>query len=85
MADPARELADGEISSLLLLMICHSDLINSLFHGAQTQAEIDWLVACLFDKRPPTPQPATVPEPFSSENPPVVTIPFFFDILYLHG
>jgi hypothetical protein len=50
-------------------------MINSLFDTTLTQAEIDQLVACLFDKDLPTPQPA----PFSSENPPpVVRVSFFF-------
>jgi hypothetical protein len=37
-----------------------------------TQEEIDQLVARLFDKDPPTLQLASVPTPFSSENPPPV-------------
>jgi hypothetical protein len=37
---------------------------------ALTQEEKDQLVARLFDKDPPTLWPASVPTPFSSENPP---------------
>jgi hypothetical protein len=39
---------------------------------ALTPKEIDQLVACLFDKDPPTPRPASMPTPFSNENPPRV-------------
>jgi hypothetical protein len=39
---------------------------------ALTQEEIDQLVACLFDKDPLTPWPASVPMPFSNKNPPPV-------------
>jgi hypothetical protein len=64
-------------------MICHSDLINSLFHIVLTQAEIDWFVARLFDKDPPTARPASVPVPFCSENlPPSVSITVSFGLLY---
>jgi hypothetical protein len=35
-------------------------------------------VARLFDKDPPTPWPASVPTPFSSENPPPVVRDFSF-------
>jgi hypothetical protein len=49
-----------------------ADLINSLFDTILTKAEMDRLMARLFDKDPPTPQPANVPAPFSSENPPPV-------------
>jgi hypothetical protein len=47
-------------------MICHSDLINSLFCTVLTLAEIDQFMACLFDKDPPTTQPASVLAPFCS-------------------
>jgi hypothetical protein len=60
-------------------------MINSSFDIALTQAEIDQLVTCLFDKNLPTPRPASVPTPFSSENPPpVVRVFAFSDALYLH-
>jgi hypothetical protein len=36
----------------LLLMICHSDLINFLFCTGQTSAEVDRFVGRLFDKDP---------------------------------
>jgi hypothetical protein len=49
-------------------LIHYSDLINSLFYTALTQAEIDHLMARLFDKDSPALQPASVHVPFSSEN-----------------
>jgi hypothetical protein len=42
-------------------IIVANDLITSLFHAALTQAEIDQLVACLFDKDPLVARPASVP------------------------
>jgi hypothetical protein len=52
---------------------------------ALTRIEINWCVAHLFDKDPPTPQPASMPTPFSSENlPSKVRVSFLSDILYLH-
>jgi hypothetical protein len=41
-------------------MICHFDLINSLSYVVLSQAEIDQLVARLFDKGPPTAGPTVV-------------------------
>jgi hypothetical protein len=58
-------------------------MINSLFYTALIQAEIDRLVARLFDKDPPTPQPATMPVPFSSENPPHVVRVLAFLMLFI--
>jgi hypothetical protein len=51
-------------------MICHSDMINSLFCTGLTQAEVDRFVGWLFDNDPPTVRPASMPAPFYSENPP---------------
>jgi hypothetical protein len=67
----------------LLLAIYHSDLIDSLFCTVLTQAEIDRLVAHLFDKYPPTTWPASVPMHFCSENSPLlVSITVSSGILY---
>jgi hypothetical protein len=64
-------------------MICHSNLINSLFYTGLTQAEIDRFMGHLFDKDPPTTGPASIPVPFYIENPPPsVSIPFFFGLLH---
>jgi hypothetical protein len=52
------------------MMICHFDLINSLFCIGLTQAEIDQFMGHLFDKDPPTVRPASMPAHFYSENPP---------------
>jgi hypothetical protein len=63
-------------------MICHSDLINSLLYKRLSQAEIDRFMGRLFDKDPPDAQPATIPVPFSSENPPpLVRITISFSLL----
>jgi hypothetical protein len=61
-------------------MIGCYDLIKIFhLHGTTlTQEEIDQLVARLFDKDPPTPRPASMPTPFSSENPPPVVRPSSF-------
>jgi hypothetical protein len=60
-------------------------MINSLFAITLTQAKMDWLMARLFEKDLPTPWTASMPVPFSSENPPlVVRVSAFFDALYLH-
>jgi hypothetical protein len=68
-------------------MIYHSDLITSLFPTILTQAEINWFVARLFDKDPPTARPASVPARYSSENPPpaVSITVIFFVPLYTYG
>jgi hypothetical protein len=68
-------------------MICHLDLMTSLFSTILTQAEINRFIACLFDKDLPTARPASVPEPYYSENPPpaVSIIVFFFVPLYTYG
>jgi hypothetical protein len=58
-------------------------MINSLFYTALIQAEIDRLMARLFDKDPPTPQPASMPVPFSSENPPHVVRVSAFPMLFI--
>jgi hypothetical protein len=48
---------------------------------ALTQEDIDQLVALLFNKDPPTLRPASVPTPFSCENPPpVVTASSFTNV-----
>jgi hypothetical protein len=64
------------------LLVCYSNLMNSLFDTALTQYEIDRLVAGLFDKDLQTLWPASMPAPFFSENPPpVMTVsafPMFF-------
>jgi hypothetical protein len=66
-------------------MICHSDLITSLFQIVLTQAKIIWFVARLFDKDPPNVWPASVPVPYCSENPPhTVSITIFFALLYIY-
>jgi hypothetical protein len=68
-------------------MICHSDLITPLFPIVPTQAKINRFVAHLFDNDPPTVQPANVPAPYCSENPPPavsITILFFIP-LYIYG
>jgi hypothetical protein len=42
-----------------------------------------WFMSCLFDKDLPSAQLASVPEPYSSENPPLsVRIVVFFVLLY---
>jgi hypothetical protein len=65
-------------------MIRHSDLISSLFCTGLTQAEIDRFVGRLFDKDPPTMWPASMPAPFSSENPPpLVSFIVSFGLLYI--
>jgi hypothetical protein len=67
-------------------MICHFDMINSLFCTVLTQAEINWFVAYLFDKDLPTARPDSVPDTFCSENPPPsVSITISFGILYTCG
>jgi hypothetical protein len=59
--------------------------MNSLFATALTLAQIDRLVACLFDKDLSTLWPNSVVVPFSIENPPpVVRVFAVFDALYLH-
>jgi hypothetical protein len=69
--------------NLHLLMICHSDLINSLFYTVLTQAEINRFMEHLFDKDLPTARLASVLEPYYSENPPhTVSIIVFFLFLF---
>jgi hypothetical protein len=63
-------------------MICHSDMIKSLFCIVLTHAEINRFVARLFDKEPSIAWPNSVPEPFYSENPPLVSIIVSFGLLY---
>jgi hypothetical protein len=64
-------------------MICHFDMINSLFCTVLTQAEIDQFVVRLFDKDTPTVQTASVPAPFYSENPPPsVSVTVSLGLLY---
>jgi hypothetical protein len=85
LADPSHEPAYGKIFILffLLLLICYSDLMISFFDTALTQAEIDRLVAHLFDKDLPTLLPTSVPAPFSSENPPPMVRVFAFLMLFI--
>jgi hypothetical protein len=64
-------------------MICHSNMINSLFCTCLTQVEIDRFVGHLFDKDPPTTWPTSMFAPFCSENPPhSVSIIVSFGLLY---
>jgi hypothetical protein len=64
-------------------MLLQSDRLSTC--TALTQAEIDWLVAHLFDKDPPTLWRASVPVPFYTKNPPpAVRVPALSDVLYLH-
>jgi hypothetical protein len=59
-------------------MILHIDLMSSFFHAALTQAKIDQLVACLFDKDPLVARPACLLAPYYSENPPPTVRVFAF-------
>jgi hypothetical protein len=87
LADPSREAAVGKIFSLTfcILMVYFLNMICSMSCITLTWVEIDQFMARLFDKDPPTPRPARVPPPFSSDNlPPEVRVSPLSDILYLH-
>jgi hypothetical protein len=67
------------------LFIAADDLINSLLYTVLSDEEVSRSMACLFDKDPSTVQPAIVPAPYCSENPPpLVMTNVFFDLLYFH-
>jgi hypothetical protein len=87
LADPSREPAASKIFTLTfyILMVCFLNLTCYVYCTALNQEEIDQVMAHLFDKDLPTPQPAGVHVPFSNENlPPEVKISSLSDILYLH-
>jgi hypothetical protein len=58
-------------------------VIISLFDTTLIQAEIDQLMARLFDKDSPTLRSPSVPAPFSSENPPPMVRVSAFLMLFI--
>jgi hypothetical protein len=71
LADPSREPSASRILNFAFDHCSYvSDLINSLSCTGLSQVEIDRFMGSLFDKDLPNARPASVPVPFSSENPP---------------
>jgi hypothetical protein len=62
-------------------MICYSDLISSLYYVVLTTDEVFGLESCMFDKSLISTRPATIPEPYYSENPPPSVGDFIFSDL----